>query len=135
MKLLVDSDYLVGAFRIDDSHYVVAKDVLGKASAKGHALYVLSLVLQETATVLSHRTGMNAVVLFRERYEDLHMHIIRLDEALEGWSWQIFLNQKKKGTSFVDCANLATIQTYKLNGILSFDHFYPSSLRITSVKQ
>ena len=55
---------------------------------------------------------------------------IIMDEELENESWKIFLSQTKKGTSFVDCANLAVVEKYKLDGILSFDKFYPKDVRI-----
>ena len=41
-----------------------------------------------------------------------------------------FLKQTKKGCSFIDCANLAVIERYKLDGILTFDEFYPKELRV-----
>lgn len=124
MKLLVDSDCLVGALREDDPHQKAATKLLKSHREKGEILYVLNIVLQETATVLSHRTGMNAVRLFFRTFPSLNLRIINLDDSLEKNAWDLFLEQTKKGTSFVDCANLATLDFYKLDGILSFDEFY-----------
>lgn len=128
MKLLVDSDCLVGAFRDEDPHHSEALTLLKKYGLKGDTLSVLNLVLQETATVLSHRTGMNAVRLFYEKYPALEMGKIDISGELENYSWEVFLKQTKKGTSFVDCANLAANEYYHLDGILSFDRFYSSKL-------
>ncbi len=124
MKLLVDSDCLVGALKDGDPHQKVATTLLKSHNEKGDTLFVLNLVLQETATVLSHRTGMNAVRLFSQTLPSLKLHVIKLDDHLENFVWELFLKQTKKGTSFVDCANLAACDFYKLDGILSFDGFY-----------
>lgn len=128
MKLLADSDWLVGLFRIGDPHQEVATRLLHRIDKDGVELSVLNLVIQEAATVLSHRTGMRAVRLFCKRFPDLGLNTTWVDEALEADAWKIFLKQTKKGTSFVDCANLAVIKELKLDGILSFDSFYPKKL-------
>ena len=58
------------------------------------------------------------------------MQIILLDLELENNSSKIFEKQSKKGMSFIDCANLAVLEKYKLDGILSFDEFYPKRFRV-----
>lgn len=93
-------------------------------------LVVSNLVLQETATVLSHRTGMPAVRLFKDKVPNLGLTVVYIEKDLEEEGWKAFLGQTKKGCSFVDCSNLAVINKYKLDGILSFDEFYPKSLRL-----
>ena len=49
--------------------------------------------------------------------------------VIEEGGWKIFKAQTKKGISYVDCINLAVIQKFKFDGILSFDKFYPRSLK------
>jgi len=61
---------------------------------------------------------------FYDKLPKLNLKIISFDEKLENMSWEMFLKQTKKGCSFVDCANLAVIKAYNLDGILSFDKFY-----------
>jgi len=129
-KLLVDADWLVGAFRVDDPHHEATARSMANHVRDEDKLYVLNLVIQETGTVLSHRTGMEAVGLFWEKLPKLGLKIIRADEDLEDEAWKVFLRQTKKGCSFVDCANLVAIEMYKFDGILSFDKFYSKSLRI-----
>lgn len=129
MKILVDSDFLVGLFRDEDAHHQNTLTILKREMGTGNQLFTNNLVLFETATVLAHRVDMDAVRLFYDRLPKLKLKMISLDEKLESRSWEIFLKQTKKGCSFVDCANLATIEIYKFDGILSFDKFYPKSLR------
>ena len=129
MKILIDSDFLVGLFRDEDAHHRISLDLLKRENKVGSNLFVSNLVLFETATVLAHRVSMDAVRLFYEKLPKLKLKRIGIDERLENRSWEIFLKQMKKGCSFVDCANLAAIEIYKFDGILSFDKFYPKGLR------
>lgn len=131
-KWLVDSDFLVGAFRFGDPHHGVAMTILKQAMKASCQLKVINLVLHETATVLSHRTGMNAARLFWRKHRELRLDVILIDSELEAKAWSVFFEQTKKGTSFVDCANLAVIRHFKLEGILSFDRFYPAKIRVST---
>ncbi|KKU56649.1 hypothetical protein A3H89_00335 [Candidatus Amesbacteria bacterium RIFCSPLOWO2_02_FULL_48_11] len=129
-RLLVDADWLVGAFRDEDAHHQMAAKSVARHEEREDELYVLNLVLQETGTVLSHRTGMRAVRLFWEKLPKLGLKKIGLDEELEDEVWRVFLKQTKKGCSFVDCANLVVMGKYKLDGILTWDEFYPKDIRV-----
>lgn len=129
MKLLVDSDFLVGLFRDEDVHHARTGELFGKLVDNGSQLFVCNLVLHETGTVLAHRVNMDAVRLFHKRLPELELRVIDFDGEGEKLAWRIFLKQTKKGCSFVDCANLALIEVRKFDGILSFDKFYPKDLR------
>ena len=129
-RLLVDSDFLVGVFRQEDTNHQKAIGLLEKMKEEEVELWMSNLVHQESATVVSHRVGMEAVRSFvKNLASDIHRRVL-VDEELEKKTWKIFLSQTKKGCSFVDCANLAVINKYKLDGILSFDEFYSKSLRL-----
>ena len=129
MKLFVDSDFLVGLFRDKDPHHIRTTKIMTERHGRDE-LMASNLVLQETATVLSHRIGMSAVRLFWDKISSLGLTIVYLEKESEEGAWEIFLRQTKKGCSFVDCANLAVIERYKLDGILTFDEFYPKAIRI-----
>jgi len=130
-KIVVDSDFLVALYRQDDASHERATKLFGKVGQDEPELVIINLVIQETATVLSHRIGAAAARKFYEQIRSLADIVIFVDEQLEEQSWQVFLKQSKKGTSFVDCANLAAIAFYNLEGILSFDTFYPRKLRLS----
>ncbi len=134
MKVLIDSDFLVGLFRVGDPHHEVTMTILKQHNNGSSIFHVLNLVLQETATVLSHRVGMEAVRLFHAKYPKLGLNIIDMDKEIELAAWQIFLEQTKKGTSFIDCANLATCRHYAMDKIFSFDRFYPKELLLPVVQ-
>ncbi|OGM20658.1 hypothetical protein A2714_05745 [Candidatus Woesebacteria bacterium RIFCSPHIGHO2_01_FULL_38_9] len=130
MKYLADSDFLFGLFVAKDPHNNESKLILKRVVKNSNDLLVLNLVVQETATVLSRKDKQSTAVDFLNQFQKMPVQIILLDEEIESFSWEIFRKQTKKRTSFVDCANLATLEKYKLDGILSFDEFYPPELKV-----
>ena len=128
MKILLDSDGLFGLYVPSDPHHEKAKHLALFLRAQMVELYVTNVVIWETATVLSYKIGQELAIQFVRSFPSLGAHMVVLDESLESRGWEVFLRQTKKGTSFVDCANVAVIEELKLDGILSFDEFYPKEL-------
>lgn len=129
-KALIDANIVVALYRPDDSLHRAAVAVVSKLKHNDWKFVFTNLLFQETATVLSMRVGMSLAKKFLKDYLDLIDEVIFVDEDAEKLSWGIFSSQTKKGTSFVDCSNLAVLEKYKLDGILSFDKFYPKKLLI-----
>jgi len=129
MKYLVDSDFLISFSSNEDSNHLRSLDIF-KNLEKNTELFALNLVFQKSTTVVSKRFGMNRAKVFYEMVNKFINTTIVLDKFLEKEAWKIFLSQTKKGTSFVDCANLATVKKYNLDGILSFDEFYPKKIMV-----
>lgn len=123
MKYLVDSDFLISFSNPQDSNHLKSHDIY-KNLKEGTELIALNLVFQESTTVVSKRFGMVMAKSFYEMVSKFINTKINIDEEIEKNSWKIFLKQTKKGTSFIDCANQATLEKLKLDGILSFDEFY-----------
>ncbi len=129
-KILIDSDALFSLYNPNDAHHARCKKILNILLSEDTALLTLNLVIQETATVLSYKIGQDSAKSFVVDIDALALTHIDLDRELEEKAWEIFLAQTKKGTSFIDCANLATLHYYNLSGILTFDQFYPKNLRV-----
>lgn len=129
MKYLVDSNILVAVYKRDDSTHERATRLVKKFHSNGNTFLVINLVIQESTTVVSHKMGMRDAKAFYRGLMDFVDETMPVDTQVEEKAWRIFFKQTKKGTSFVDCANLAVVEHYKLDGILSFDTFYPKSVR------
>ncbi len=121
---------LVALYKADDSTHKKARDITQKLHDNGDIFLVLNSVVQETATVISMKVGQSEAKMFYQKRHSVIDQEIVLDKDLEILTWDIFMKQSKKGTSFIDCANLALMEKYKLDGILSFDKFYPKNTRI-----
>ena len=125
LKLLVDSDFLIANYRADDPSHNKATKVAIDLNKKRAKFYCLNLVVQESTTVISKKIGMDDARKFYSGLKNFVDIFVLLDERLEKRAWEIFLKQTKKGTSFVDCVNIAVVEKYNFDGILSFDKFYP----------
>lgn len=130
MKLLVDSDFLISLFKPLDSNHEKTTKIYKKIQNKS-SLIVLNLVFQESTTVISKQIGMDNARKFYQLIPMMVDQQLFLTEEIEKLAWKLFLSQAKKGSSFIDCANLVVCQKYKLDGILSFDEFYPKDVRIS----
>lgn len=124
MKILLDSDALFALYVANDFHHESAKQILNKLLKEEAELFVTNLVLQETATVISYRLGHNQSLDFLKRLQQINLLEIFIGKNLNTKSWSIFKKQSKKGTSFIDCSNLAVTIELKINKIFSFDQFY-----------
>lgn len=132
MKYLIDSDFLFGLQLSYDPHHKTAVKILRtiQKSTKSE-LVILNLVVQETATVLSKKDSQNSAIKFLDNLAKLAVTVLVVGEEDENLIWSLFKKQTKKGTSFIDCANLAMAKKYKFDGILSFDEFYPKNVKVS----
>jgi predicted nucleic acid-binding protein len=121
MKILVDTDFLIALIKIDDKNHLKAIDKVQKI--KEAKVFITPFTIPETVTVLSykvsHIAAKNFLKVARNKLPELP-----LNEEIIASADKIFLSQNKKGTSWIDCLNVALIKYYKLDGILSFDKFY-----------
>ena len=124
MRVLVDSDALFAAFSALDPNYERAVSTFRLLRLEGVKFLVLKLVLFEVVTVISHRLGQQKAVEFVDKMGSINLEQIDFESKLEKLSWILFCRQTKKGTSFIDCANVVAVKELKLDGILSFDKFY-----------
>lgn len=136
MKVLVDSDFLFALFVGHDPHHKIATQQFRKFRKEGAQLSVLNIVIQEAATVISHKVDQHTSVDFFNKIQKIkELQRLVVDEKLEERAWEVFLKQTKKGTSFVDCANLAAARSYGIDKIATFDRFYPKELLLGGVVQ
>lgn len=128
MNILLDSDFLFGLFVPDDVHHKNTKRILKKVKGQGATFYALNLVIQETATVVSNKRTQKDATRFVDNLDSVVNTIIVLSPEVEEKTWKLFLEQKEDEISFIDCANLASLEEYNLDKIASFDGFYPEEL-------
>lgn len=128
VEVLVDSDAFVGWIYPADAHYDRVRSIFQKIRQARLRMITNSWVVAETATVLSHRSGQVAARSFLSRLRELDFPIIHIDESLQEDAIQIFEHQDKKGTSMVDCGNVAVMRRFDIFRIFSFDRFYKNQL-------
>ncbi|MCI0563775.1 MAG: PIN domain-containing protein [Nitrososphaera sp.] len=125
-RILVDSDAFVGWLYDADAHHKRATAIFNKIKRKRLAPITTSLVVAETATVLSNRQGQNLARVFLDLIAKYP--VIHIDEQLQQEALEFFKAQEKKGTSVVDCTNVVVMRRFKIPTIFSFDKFYSKQL-------
>ncbi len=128
--ILIDSDAFVGWFWKADTHHEEAKEQFQSLAVDETPIATTSLVILETATVLSHRVGQSIARTFLEHINRSQLPIIYLDEARYQETIDLFKTQETKGTSMTDCGNVATMRYFGITTIFSFDAVYPKSFNI-----
>lgn len=123
-QILVDSDAFVGWIHTGDNHHKKAKAAFQKIRKDRLRMVASSWVVAETATVLSHRKGQDLAREYLRKIRDFDFPVIHVDESLQEDATQIFEYQEKKGTSMVDCGNVAIARRFGIPRIFSFDRFY-----------
>jgi predicted nucleic acid-binding protein len=121
-KVIIDSDFWFSYFFEDQSTHIKAKEIV--STIVNDELFILNLVLQELATVISRKKSQEKAVFVIDTIEKFKLQVIRLSEEDESQIWRMFKSFSKQNISFIDCANLYYAQ--KMNSkIASFDKFYP----------
>jgi predicted nucleic acid-binding protein len=123
-SILVDADAFVALAYEKDSNHQRAKKIKAEIDDLNLGVWTINLVLHEVITVLSHRINQNAAKKFYFNFAKNNPQIIFVNEDLEEKSYQIFLKETKKGTSFTDCANIAVMRALGLDSIFAFDKVY-----------
>jgi predicted nucleic acid-binding protein len=129
--ILVDSDAFVALFWDADTNHAQADQLFEDRKANRFRLIATSFVMMETATVLSHRKGQEAARTFLDY--STRLPVIHITEALQQEAMSIFREQTKKGTSVVDCANVAVMRRYGIQQIFSFDKVYTNHFGLAMV--
>jgi predicted nucleic acid-binding protein len=119
---LVDSDAFIGLFYEADVHHIKAQQLFQEAVAQNLSLATTSLVIAETATVLSKRHGSAAAIKFLDFVATIS--VIHITEELQAATLSLFRQQENKGVSVVDCANVVIVDRFHIPRILGFDQFY-----------
>ncbi len=124
-KILLDSDFIINTLIQNESNHERARDILSKYPEA--SFYMLNLVHYEVATVLSRKIPYADMAQAMAALRSTEPQTIMLQPDQENLAWQEFYSHKKKGISFVDCANVVMAKTYNMR-IASFDKFYPDEL-------
>jgi predicted nucleic acid-binding protein len=122
MKILIDADALIAISKLDDSNHKKAVDIAKQL--ENNFIYITQYTVPEAVTVMSHRVSQKAASLFLERLRNENFIEIQLSQKLKNSTDKIFLEQKTKGTSWVDCLNVASMKSENIDMIFSFDKFY-----------
>ncbi|MFH0755327.1 MAG: PIN domain-containing protein [bacterium] len=121
MQILIDADFLIALIKKDDKNHL--KSIKKLEDFKDVSVFITPFTIPETATVLSYKVSHQSAKDFLKESRKKFTKLSSNDQIIN-MADEIFLAQNKKGTSWIDCLNVATIKFYDLNGIFSYDKFY-----------
>lgn len=121
-KVLADADFLVAIAKKDDTNH--QKALRYATMLKNSAVFVTPFTIPEAVTVLSYKVSHKAAKSFLQSVREQNFIELPLDQMTTKEADSIFLSRNEKGTSWVDCVNVAFVKLYHLDGIVSFDKFY-----------
>ena len=125
MDLLVDSDVFIALINENDSnHYKAKKGVNFLNQKRFIRLYTNNFVVSETATDLSYKISQSTAHQFLKDILKSDIVIFQVNERLQIMAYEKFLSIKRKGTSMVDCINMALLDYLNQRTIFSFDKGY-----------
>lgn len=126
ISVYIDSDAFIALIKSDDSNHAKAVETLTKFDQSSVLLYTSTYVFSETVTVLSQRLGRKYAEEFINMIKDQSAAITFLwsDEQIQEEAIKVFLKQKSKNVSFVDCINIALIKERYIDVVFSFDKIY-----------
>lgn len=122
MKLLLDSDIIVALVKEDDSNHKRAIALFKKY--KKASLYISQFCIPEVSTVLSYRLSQHAAAEFLKSARKRELNEIFINKEISLLADSIFISQKNKGTSWIDCCNVALMKRESFDALASFDKFY-----------
>lgn len=126
LKIFVDSDAFVAFLKADDNNHFKAEKYFNELKAKNALFMTSNYVFAEVVTVLSQRIAHSVAVDFIQNIRSFEnaMTIRWITEEIEGAAINIFIGQKSKNVSFVDCTNMALMEHFHMDAIFSFDEIY-----------
>jgi predicted nucleic acid-binding protein len=121
--VLIDSDAFVGWIFPNDVHHKRVLTLFKRIKKQGYRPVTTSWVVQETATVLSRRSGQGDAKKFLDIMTS-DFPVIHITELLERDTATYFCAQEGPNISMVDCSNVVVMHEFNITHIASFDKFY-----------
>jgi len=119
---LLDTDFIIASRFPQESTHSRAVPLAKKVFSSSN--YVITeLVLMEVATVISHKYSQSQAVQAVQTLHKTGQSSLHLDTDDWQKTWSLFLQQKNRGTSVVDCSNVVIAQKLQCQ-VVSFDNFY-----------
>jgi len=134
--ILIDTDVWVGFFVQDDRHHKAATKLLSGIRKRRDQIFITEAIVGETITVLSHKKGQDAARKFLKmaRNPDKNNLInVPINGKLYTQALDVFEKHDEKGTSYVDCSNVAVIRSLDLDQVCAFDKVYHSQFGLDNL--
>ncbi|MEZ4667870.1 MAG: PIN domain-containing protein [Anaerolineae bacterium] len=130
-EVLVDSDAFIGLMVEHDAHHPQARTIFQRLINQQTVMGTTNYVITETASTLSYRFSLDYAKNFLTLVDDFLMITITPD--IHTQTSQLFRQQDRAKTSFVDMSNVTVMKALDIPAIFSFDTIYQTDFQLSSV--
>ena len=124
-SVLLDSDAIIASILDDDLLHVRALNLFTKLADKQVTLYVSATTVAETVVGLHRKFNKRARSLdFLEKIVKRWAKLVVVDEVIMSEAYRILLLSQSKQNTIFDAINIASVKTYRIDAIFSFDRWY-----------
>jgi predicted nucleic acid-binding protein len=120
--VLIDSDAFIGFLVKEDGNHARAEQVFKTIQEQRLKPAATNLVISETATLFSNRSGQESARFFLDFASKFRT--IYINDYLHKLTVDLFQQQQKKRTSFVDMANVIVVKELAIPQMAAFDRVY-----------
>lgn len=127
MKIIVDSDGLIGVSHVGDKHFVLANKILHKLNEAGAELVYPATIIAEATAVLQIRlNSQESADQIIENTKSGLFNIEPVNVALLISAISFLDKGRSKHATLFDAIVAAVAKKYNADAIFSFDKFYKS---------
>jgi predicted nucleic acid-binding protein len=124
VSVFVDTSALIAALHAGDDNHPQAATLFRGLIEKDEAFITTSYVLVETAALLQHRFGLQAVRSFQDDVSPL-LEIVWVNADLHAEGMAALATAGRRDLSLVDCVSFACMRRHGLSRAFHFDrHFH-----------
>jgi len=124
-NIFVDSCAWLALNDKKDQFHLKAVEINRELISKGYKYYTTNFVLDETITLVRMCIGHSAAVTFYEMLKSTKLiEIIKINDKIEDYAWEIFKKYSDKDFSFTDCTSFYVMQNYNFNKSFTNDHHF-----------
>lgn len=125
MKIIVDSDGLIGVSHVEDKHFVLANKLLQKLSREGAEFIYPATTIAETTAVLQIRLDSPETAEKIEEFTKSGLfNIEQVDKDLLVEAISLLGKNRSKHATLFDGIVAAVAKKHQADAIFSFDKFY-----------
>lgn len=134
MIVFVDASFLIALFNEDDEFHKKAKRIIKKLEKPSLRFLTSNIVLAETVNLTFRRLGPKMAKKFFAVFKKSSIEEIFVEPGIFNKAYRLFFAQKsKRGLNFFDCLHLATMRSFKIKTILSFDKGFTKEVEVMGI--
>jgi hypothetical protein len=123
-SIFIDTSFFKALIDQQDDFYTQAQNIWEQLQQHNSQLASSNYVLDETATLIRAKIGLQTALKFRQTLinsRQIEIFRVMIDDEAQAWDW--FKNDWSK-LSFTDCVSFAQMKRLNISQVCSFDNHF-----------